>query len=175
MIEEWKVIPMFPNYEASNTGLIRRKLNGKVLKSNTKEEVRDYKIVSLFFGKKKYTKQVSKLIWEAFNDCECKMTIDHIDRNPSNNNIENLRCVTHKENSNNRDNYSSNRYNLTDEDKKTIINKLKSKEWTTWTVMKKYRIPTNYTHMVLKRGTWNKYLDEQSEVSTIKRDCKKDL
>lgn len=171
---EWREIPKFPNYEASNTGYIRRKLNGKVLKSRLKEAIRGYKVVSIFCGGKKHTKYVGRLVWETFNNCDCKQTIDHIDRDATNNHIDNLRCVSYKENSNNRDNYNSttNKYNLTEEDKKIIINKLKSKEWTSWIVMKKYNIPTNYTGMILKRGTWNKYLDEQPEVSTIKGDCK---
>jgi hypothetical protein len=51
-----------------------------------------------------------------------------------------------------------------DEKKKHIITKLKSGEWTAWTIMKEYQIPMNYTHMIIKRGSWDKYLDEPNNV-----------
>jgi hypothetical protein len=124
---EWREIPSFPNYEASNTGYIRRKLNGRILQNYLSDLSRNYKTVCIFYNKKRYTKYVARLVWEAFNNCACKMTIDHIDRDSSNNHINNLRCVSHKVNSMNRDNYSKgNKYNLSEEDKKTIINKLNS-------------------------------------------------
>lgn len=58
--------------------------------------VRDYetnKIVS---------KRVHRLVWETFKgEIPEGMQIDHIDGNPENNRLDNLRCVTPKENSNN--------------------------------------------------------------------------
>jgi len=162
-MEEWRPIPYFPNYECSNTGLIRRASNQRILKLGIMETVRDYLVVSIYYNKKKYTKNMGRLVYDSFNECECKQTIDHIDRNPKNNHISNLRCVSHKDNSKNRDNYSNtkNKYNLTDDDKKNIISKLKSGELTTWGIMKEYGIPTNYIHMILKRGSWNKFLNGQ--------------
>ena len=45
---------------------------------------------------------VHRLIWEIlFGEIPAGICIDHIDRNPSNNKIDNLRLVTHKENMNN--------------------------------------------------------------------------
>jgi hypothetical protein len=162
-MEEWRPIPYFPNYECSNTGLIRRASNERILKLGVMENARDYLIACIYYNKKKYTKNIARLVYDSFNECECKQTIDHIDRNPQNNHISNLRCVSHKDNSKNRDNYSNttNKYNLTDDDKRNIINKLKSGELTTWGVMKQYGIPTNYTHMILKRGSWDKFLNGQ--------------
>lgn len=54
-----------------------------------------------FQGKKKY---VHRLIMEVFYDCEIPkhLTIDHIDRNIYNNNIENLRFATQEEQLENR-------------------------------------------------------------------------
>lgn len=162
-MEEWRPIPYFPNYECSNTGLIRRAKNGRILKLGLMESSRNYLIACIYYNKKKYTKNIARLVYDSFSECECKQTIDHIDRNPRNNHISNLRCVSHKDNSKNRDNYSNkgNKYNLTDDDKRNIINKLKSGELTTWGVMKQYGISTNYTHMILKRGSWDKFLDGQ--------------
>jgi hypothetical protein len=163
---EWRPIPYYPNYECSNTGLIRRIKNKRVLKFGLMDTSRKYLNVSIFYNKKKYTKHIGRLIYDSFNENICGQTIDHIDRNPLNNHISNLRCVSHRENSRNRDNYNirKNKYNLTDEDKKTIITKLKSGEITSWGVMKQYGIPTNYTHMVIKRGSWDKFLDGYTKI-----------
>ena len=86
-MEEWRPIPYFPNYECSNTGLIRRALNQRVLKLGIMETARDYLVISIYYNKKKYTKNIGRLIYDSFNECECKQTIDHIDRNPKNNHI----------------------------------------------------------------------------------------
>lgn len=167
---EWREIPNHENYEASNTGLIRRKLTQKVLKNLNYDITRNYEVVSIRTNGRRYTKRIGRLIWSAFNGCECEQTIDHIDRNALNNNIENLRCISYKENSRNRDNYSNktNKYNLDDEKKSHIINKIKSGEWTAWNVMKEYKIPTNYTHMIIKRGSWDKYLNEPNNLPEAK-------
>lgn len=51
-----------------------------------------------------------RLIWVMFNgNIPEGMTVDHIDRNPSNNQIENLRLVEHKINCRNRSKYSNNK------------------------------------------------------------------
>ena len=48
--------------------------------------------------------QVHRVIWEMnFGDIPHDCFIDHIDRNPSNNNLSNLRMVSHKNNCENRD------------------------------------------------------------------------
>jgi gamma-glutamylcyclotransferase (GGCT)/AIG2-like uncharacterized protein YtfP len=167
---EWKEIPNHENYEASNTGLIRRKFNNRHLKQTPIDNIRGYKIVSLYTLGKRYTKYISRLVWSTFNGCDCEHTVDHIDRDSTNNNIDNLRCITHKENSRNRDTYHNkdlNKYNLDDDKKKNIITKIKSGEWTAWDVMKIYKIPSNYTHMVIKRGTWDKYLDESNNLPEV--------
>jgi hypothetical protein len=154
---EWRVIPTFPNYEASNTGLIRRAKTGDVLKQRDIDMNRPYQIVSIFSNKKKYTKKVARLVWEAFNDCACGMTIDHIDRNKCNNNLSNLRCVSNAENHKNRTIYkNNNKYNLTDGLKIEIISNYRAGNWSTWDIMKKYDIPSNYITSVIKRGSWDK-------------------
>jgi hypothetical protein len=157
---EWRIIPSFPNYECSNTGLIRRAKTGEILKQRDIDMNRPYQIVSIWYNKKKYTKKVSRLIWEGFNDCACGLTIDHIDQNKCNNNLSNLRCITNKDNHANRTIYrNTNKYNLTNADRIKIITKYRSGEWTTWYIMNTYKLPSNYIYSVIKRGTWDKLIN----------------
>ena len=49
------------------------------------------------FNKQRY--YVHRLIWEFFNgEIPCGYEVDHVDGNPSNNKIENLRLLTHTQN-----------------------------------------------------------------------------
>lgn len=161
-IEIWKQIPSFPNYEASNTGKIRRALNGHILKQRD-IDTRKYQIVCIWYNKKKYTKKVARLVWSAFNGCECNETIDHIDRIKTNNSINNLRCISSKENSKNRTIYNEkNKYNLKDEDKINIIRNYRLGIWKISYIAEKYEIPNNYLFMTFRRGSWDKLWKQQT-------------
>jgi hypothetical protein len=162
MREEWKTCLEFPNYEVSNTGKIRRVLNGRQLIIGT--DTRGYSVVRLWYNKKKYTKRIARLVWTTFNDCGCHNTIDHIDRDKNNNTIENLRCITHKENSLNRNIYGKNVYNLNDDKKKLIIMQLRNKQKTVKQIWEEFGIPTNYLNIVLQRGSWDKLLNDHTRV-----------
>lgn len=156
--EKWIESTSFPNYEVSNTGKLRRSKNQRELKLATNSSF--YVVARIYYNKKKYTKSISRMVWESFNGCKCKETIDHIDRDKSNNNLSNLRCITAKENSLNRNIYHNN-YNLTNEIKKEIINKIKNEGFSTVKIWKEYGVPTNYMSVILSRGSWNKFLDDK--------------
>lgn len=160
-MEIWKTIPDFENYEASNDGRIKRTKTQKILSQQI--DNRGYKVITLYIGKKKYCKKVSRLIWSAFNDCQCAMTVDHIDRNKHNNVVSNLRCISNKDNCANRPNKSSvdsNVYNLTDNIKGDIMDKIINQKLSTHQIWLQYGIPTNYMGSVIKRGSWLKHLND---------------
>jgi hypothetical protein len=111
--EIWKDIPGYEGYyQASNFGKIksldrhvynpRKKpkfCKGKIL--NTCVNEYGYSIITLYkFGKIKFF-QVHQLVAMAFlnhSPCGYKMIVDHIDFNKANNNAENLRIVSQREN-----------------------------------------------------------------------------
>jgi|LakMenE18May11ns_1017448.scaffolds.fasta_scaffold9509050_2 hypothetical protein len=164
-MEEWRIIGSFPNYEASNLGNVRHIKRQKNRKTYPLDLSRGYGVVGITYMGKKYTKKVARLIWEAFNDKPCDMTIDHIDRDATNNKIENLRCISCKENANHRlAQDKGNKYNFTNEDKTEIITKITKKELSVWEVMKKYNVPMNYIYTIIKRGTWKKYINESGTI-----------
>lgn len=94
--EIWKPIKDFENvYYVSNKGRIKNIISNKLMSNFI---VGDYYKVSL------YSRQyfVHKLVASAFiPNLDNKPCVDHIDTNSLNNNVENLRWVTIKENNNN--------------------------------------------------------------------------
>lgn len=107
-METWKKIKDANiNYEVSNLGKVRNVKSNRVLKLK-KIIIRGgkYTIVccNLRKGKKAITKTVSRLVLMAFSPIENPENYhaDHIDHNPTNNNLSNLRWVTPHQNNLNR-------------------------------------------------------------------------
>lgn len=101
-MEIWKEIENYPDYEISSYGRVKSLKWGKtrMLKFSTNNS--GYLTIHLRKNGKTKSYLIHRLVANAFiPNPDNKPCIDHIDGNPSNNRVENLRWVTQKENSNN--------------------------------------------------------------------------
>lgn len=87
IMEEWKVIPEFDKYEASNLGNIRTLKTGKIRKLQSRKD--GYLQIGLYIHGKVKFQQVHRLIALAFIP-KTGIIINHIDGNKSNNTVSNL-------------------------------------------------------------------------------------
>jgi len=96
--EQWKPVRQSGNaHEVSNLGRVRRTSNRKILK--TARHKQGYRLVTLSFLKTKWQGTVHSLVAEYFiGPRPAGMVICHIDDNPANNNVTNLKYATQKEN-----------------------------------------------------------------------------
>ena len=96
-IEEWKVIDNYENYQVSNLGRVKNVITNQILKPCKYNK--HYYAVTLN-GKKH---RIHRLVMSAFvENPKNKPFVDHIDRDPSNNKLINLRWATEIENQQNK-------------------------------------------------------------------------
>ena len=104
---EWRVITEYPTYEVSTDGQVRNKKTGRVLKANPNGF--GYLHVGLRKDNKGHTKMIHRLVGEAFiPNPDGKLVIDHINRDKTDNHLENLRWATSSENNQNKGRQSNN-------------------------------------------------------------------
>lgn len=117
MIENWKVIPIYPAYEASNIGNIRS--SRQILTPSLSTS--GYKHVCLSINKKPKTQYVHRLVVEAFlpTPNSKNLIVNHKDKNKLNNNVDNLEWCIAQENrihlilfGDRNNNISTNMYNM---------------------------------------------------------------
>lgn len=172
--EKWVEMYDYPKYEISDMGNVR---NAKTEKNLAIIYNGKYNMVSVFDQGKVHTKRVGRFVYLSHSKEFCKTTVDHINRKSNDDRLENLRCVDMKTQCKNRTTrpVGSNVYNLTDKDKGYIIYSIHMGYNTTWTIMKEFGIPLNYMNLVIKRGSWEKYLSLVEEEDILRMKTKKIL
>ena len=108
-MEEFK--NCFENYEVSNFGNVRKKLGiekYKNIKGSILNQGDGYKYFQIQQDGKRINYLFHHLVAKLFiGDRPDNLVIDHIDRNTKNNNVNNLRYITQKENTHNSSRYRS--------------------------------------------------------------------
>lgn len=108
-MENWKPVSGFEGlYEVSNRGNVRSLKCGRVRPMKKCRNKKNYEHVCLVKDKMKHTLRVHRMVGDAFlMPIPGKTTIDHIDQNPSNNKLENLRWADMTDQGINRRQYSN--------------------------------------------------------------------
>jgi hypothetical protein len=95
-VEEWRIVAGFDRYEVSNTGLVRNRQTGLVLRPRI--DSHGYLCVILYDQGRRTARKIHKLVANAFiGDSEGRV-VDHISRDKSNNSVSNLRYCSQSDN-----------------------------------------------------------------------------
>lgn len=113
LIEEWRPIEGYENYEVSSLGRVRSKgryvntrsygkrfIEGQIIEGRPNKKRGNYVYVSLCAKSRHKQFKVHRLVAQAFiPNPDSKPQINHIDNDPTNNRTDNLEWVTAQENS----------------------------------------------------------------------------
>jgi hypothetical protein len=150
---KWLTIESFPNYEVSDTGLVRRIDTKKELAQNTKKGKHPYKRVHLSHeGVAKYV-LVHRLVLFAFvGECPEGQQCLHADDDPSNNHLSNLCWGTPKKNHETIDRSGENngRAKLTKED----VSFIRSSNQLHTVLAAQFNVAAGYISQIQRGKTW---------------------
>lgn len=97
MLEIFKLISDYPNYEVSNLGNVRNRKTGRVLRPGRQKD--GYLLVGLCKDGKEKKFLVHRLVATAFiSNPDNKLQVNHINGNKTDNRVENLEWNTDSEN-----------------------------------------------------------------------------
>ena len=101
MIEKFKAIPEYNDYEISNLGRVKSLKAGRELILKQQNGSTGYKQVTLYKDRKAKSRTIHQLMAITFLEHSAngyKLVVDHIDNNKLNNKLDNLQVVTHRYN-----------------------------------------------------------------------------
>ena len=109
--EEWRDIPNYPGYQASNLGRIKSAALKKFNPTFGVDDAYGYMKCHIMYKNKCIQMSVHRLVLLAFiGQPKINQECDHINRNRSDNRIENLRWVSRHINALNKDSYGVSKY-----------------------------------------------------------------
>ena len=156
-MEEFRSLSYIDDYQISNLGRVRNTKTNRILVLNIRKN-KFNKILKCVVMIKKKIYFAHRLVADAFiENPENKPFVDHIDRDPTNNNVTNLRWATPLENSNNRSKHKNN----TTGESNIMLNKK----------TKKYRIVIKNDNKVYYFGLYDTFEEakEAKETGNYKR------
>ena len=166
-----KQIKGFPNYSITTNGKVWSHIRNKRLKPY-KDSGGHYQVRLYVSSSKSYDKLVHRLILETFvSSCPDGMECRHLDGNPENNNINNLRWGTRSENIQDsikhgthsclRQGELSNRHKLTEQDVRMIIYIHRTNLFLQREIAEMYNVTRRNISSIINKRTWKHLWEEK--------------